>query len=213
MLATFAASRDKVGALALVGWLDGASQVRLHWWAHLALRVVRPSAKPMAFAVAEALRLIHLHSAFQHLTMQVRLEAHYLWLECSVPPQSVFAYSVHLVTRWGHSRGWMQNCQTQDLDCRLAHSEYCLMCQRLDPLADCLSVNRFQLEQENLDSWVAFRCLAHCLLHLCCVPLDLLRGRVVPLFRQEIASPRPCSPASQVVETKHLPRRVAPRLG
>jgi len=93
----------------------------------------------------------------------------------------------------------------------LAHSEHCSMCQTPDPLADCLSANRFQLEQENLDSWVAFRCLAHCLLHLCCVPLDLLRGRVVPSFRRETALLRPRSLTSPVDETTHHPPHAAPR--
>jgi len=77
----------------------------------------------MEFGVGEALLLIHLHSAFQHLTIQVRLEHSQVESHYSVPPQSGLAYSVHLVTRWEHSRDWMQNCQTQDLDCRLAHSE------------------------------------------------------------------------------------------
>lgn len=78
------------------------------------------------------------------------MEAHHSQLECSVPPQLAFAYSAHLVTRWAHSRRWLQGCQTQGSNRRLAHSEHCSLCRHLDQVTDwSLAHPRLVQEQEN----------------------------------------------------------------
>jgi hypothetical protein len=62
----------------------------------------------MVFGVVEVMLLVILkHSALQWLAGQVRLEHSQVEAHYSVPPQSAFAYSAHLVTRWAHLPRWM----------------------------------------------------------------------------------------------------------